>query len=75
MVLKAGSGYVPLHPAFPSERLALILSDSPASAVLTQQFLSGQVRESTANVTDKGAGTRGKRGRSEGDRRLKEDHL
>jgi amino acid adenylation domain-containing protein len=34
-VLKAGKAYVPLDPAYPAERLAYILADSQASAVLT----------------------------------------
>jgi amino acid adenylation domain-containing protein len=36
-VLKAGGGYVPLDPAYPRERLALLLEDSRASLVLTQE--------------------------------------
>ena len=35
--LKAGAAYVPLDPAYPSERLRFILQDTQVSIVLTQQ--------------------------------------
>jgi amino acid adenylation domain-containing protein len=38
-VLKAGGAYIPLDPAYPSERLAFMLSDAGASLVLTQESL------------------------------------
>jgi len=34
-VLKAGAAYVPLDPAFPGERIALVLEEATAAAVLT----------------------------------------
>lgn len=37
--LKAGGGYIPLDPSFPSERLAFMLEDSQISVLLTQQHL------------------------------------
>ncbi|HEU4561408.1 MAG TPA: non-ribosomal peptide synthase/polyketide synthase [Longimicrobium sp.] len=40
-VLKAGGAYVPLEPAYPAERLALMLADSAASVLLTQEKLRG----------------------------------
>ena len=42
-VLKAGAGYVPMDPAFPSDRLAYMLEDSGASVLLTQESLAGSV--------------------------------
>ncbi|NKN37352.1 amino acid adenylation domain-containing protein [Agrobacterium sp. a22-2] len=35
-VLKAGAAYLPLDPAYPAERLAMMLSDSGAKLVLTE---------------------------------------
>jgi amino acid adenylation domain-containing protein len=40
-VLKSGGAYLPLDPAYPTERIALMLDDSEARVVLTQEkFLS-----------------------------------
>jgi amino acid adenylation domain-containing protein len=38
-ILKAGAAYVPLDPAYPKDRLAVILEDSKAPLVVTQQSL------------------------------------
>ena len=38
-ILKAGGAYVPLDPEYPKERLALMLADTQASVLLTQQLL------------------------------------
>jgi amino acid adenylation domain-containing protein len=38
-VLKAGGAYVPIDPAYPKERLALLLDDAKAALMLTQQRL------------------------------------
>jgi amino acid adenylation domain-containing protein/FkbH-like protein len=40
-ILKAGSAYVPLDPAYPAERIACILEDARPVAVLTQRSLAG----------------------------------
>ncbi|MHC5857699.1 amino acid adenylation domain-containing protein [Nostoc sp.] len=38
-ILKAGGAYVPIDPAYPKERLALILRDAQVSVLVTQQSL------------------------------------
>src|ERR1044072_2906728 len=40
-ILKAGAAYVPLDPTYPTERLAYLLRDSEAVALLTQARFSG----------------------------------
>jgi amino acid adenylation domain-containing protein len=40
-VLKAGGAYVPLDPGFPPERLAFMLADARAAAVITRAALAG----------------------------------
>ncbi|MET0287111.1 MAG: MupA/Atu3671 family FMN-dependent luciferase-like monooxygenase, partial [Polyangiales bacterium] len=42
-VLKAGAAYVPLDPAYPRERIALMLEDAHAKLVLTQSSLAAQL--------------------------------
>jgi amino acid adenylation domain-containing protein len=42
-VLKAGGAYLPLDPAYPAERLRMILEDSGVSIVLTEAALVAQV--------------------------------
>jgi amino acid adenylation domain-containing protein len=41
-VLKAGAAYLPIDPAHPAERLAYMLRDSGAAALLTAERLDGQ---------------------------------
>ncbi|HEY9815189.1 MAG TPA: amino acid adenylation domain-containing protein [Candidatus Obscuribacterales bacterium] len=41
-ILKAGGAYVPIDPAYPAERIALILADAQVSLVLTQSSLAEQ---------------------------------
>ncbi len=47
-ILKTGSAYVPLDPAYPQERLAFMLSDSDTPLLLTQQHLREQLPEHQA---------------------------
>jgi amino acid adenylation domain-containing protein len=42
-VLKAGGGYLPLDPEYPSERIALMLEDAKPRLVLTQERLLAQL--------------------------------
>ena len=42
-VLKAGSGYVPLDPAYPPERLSFMLEDAAVAMLLTQQHMKDQL--------------------------------
>lgn len=48
-VLKAGAAYLPLDPAYPTERLAFMLADAQVSVILTQNDLS--TRLTSANTT------------------------
>ena len=42
-VLKAGATYLPVDPSYPQERLALLLSDAPVKALLTQERLADRL--------------------------------
>ncbi|PHM27778.1 non-ribosomal peptide synthetase [Xenorhabdus budapestensis] len=42
-ILKAGAGYVPLDPEYPTERLAYILSDCEPNLLLTQHHLQSRL--------------------------------
>ncbi len=42
-VLKAGAAYLPLDPAYPKDRLALMLEDAQAGLLLTQQRLKAKL--------------------------------
>lgn len=44
-ILKVGAAYLPLDPAYPSERLAYMLRDSQVRILLTQQHLVGSLPE------------------------------
>ena len=47
-VLKAGGAYVPVDPAYPMERQEIILEDSGARFLLTQERLAGRVPQTSA---------------------------
>ncbi|MGI9291060.1 MAG: amino acid adenylation domain-containing protein [Gammaproteobacteria bacterium] len=42
-VLKSGAAYVPLDPAYPSDRIAYMLEDSAATVLVTQQALAEEL--------------------------------
>ena len=49
-VLKAGAAYVPLDPRHPRQRLSFVLADAEVSALLTQQKLTADLPETSAQV-------------------------
>ena len=49
-ILKAGAAYVPLDPAYPRDRLTLMLDDARPCAVLTERALAGLVDPGAAAV-------------------------
>jgi amino acid adenylation domain-containing protein len=51
-VLKAGGAYIPLDPAYPKDRLAYMLSDSRARAVITQTDLAAAFDDSDVELID-----------------------
>ncbi|MDF0733572.1 amino acid adenylation domain-containing protein, partial [Pseudomonas entomophila] len=51
-ILKSGAGYVPLDPAYPSERLAWMLEDSAPSALVVSEATRGVVEDAGVQVVD-----------------------
>ena len=51
-ILKAGYAYLPLDPAYPGERLALMLAESGAPLVLAQQKFAGRVPAGSARILE-----------------------
>lgn len=49
-ILKAGGAYVPLDPDYPEERLSLILEDTHAPVLLTQDHLKADIPECETQV-------------------------
>lgn len=49
-ILKAGGAYIPLDPAYPEERLALVLSDAKPLVVVTNQTLRHRFAEAISVV-------------------------
>jgi amino acid adenylation domain-containing protein len=49
-VLKAGSAYVPLDPAYPAERLSFMLADARCAVLLTSKSLAARFPETSATV-------------------------
>ena len=48
--LKAGAAYVPLDPAYPSERLSFMLKDAQCAALLTNERVSGSLPDTGVSV-------------------------
>ena len=49
-ILKAGGAYVPIDPAYPQERLALMLEDSEVTVLLTQKHLLNTLPSHNAQI-------------------------
>jgi non-ribosomal peptide synthetase component F len=49
-IMKAGAAYVPVDPAFPTERIRAILDDSGVQTIVTQAHLAFDLREQVSNV-------------------------
>lgn len=49
-IWKAGAAYVPLDPQYPEERLKLMLADSGAKVVITEEGLRSKVKASAAAI-------------------------
>jgi amino acid adenylation domain-containing protein len=49
-VLKAGAGYLPIDPAYPVERIKMILEDANPSIILTQEALAASMQQATAPI-------------------------
>jgi amino acid adenylation domain-containing protein len=49
-VLKAGAAYIPLDPAYPSDRLAYMIADANISVLLTQNKLRSQFPDHQAEI-------------------------
>jgi amino acid adenylation domain-containing protein len=49
-VLKAGGAFVPIDPAYPADRVALVVEDSAAAVVLTESGLLDRVPPTAATV-------------------------
>ncbi len=49
-ILKAGAAYVPIDPNYPSERIAIMLEDSRAAVLLTEQRLAARLVGPDARV-------------------------
>lgn len=51
-IIKAGGAYVPLDPSYPSERLALMLSETRAGVLITQSHLAAGAPPHRASVME-----------------------
>jgi amino acid adenylation domain-containing protein len=48
--MKAGAAYVPIDPAYPAERMAIMLADAQAPVILTQAMLKEKLPSTSAKV-------------------------
>jgi tyrocidine synthetase III len=51
-ILKAGSGYVPIDPEYPEERINFMITDSGCRVILTNSDKSGKVNVPGVNILD-----------------------
>ena len=51
-VLKAGAAYLPLDPAFPSDRVAFMVEDSGAPILITQKAIASELPECDARLVE-----------------------
>src|ERR1700731_1783328 len=49
-ILKAGAGYLPIDPSYPSERIQLILEDANPSVILTQRALAAKLQQASVPI-------------------------
>ena len=49
-ILKAGGAYLPLDPAYPADRIAMIVEDAKPAGMLTESALAGRLPAHGANV-------------------------
>lgn len=49
-VLKAGGAYIPLDPAYPSERIAYMLKDADLTLVLTEEYLAPRLPQEGTGI-------------------------
>jgi amino acid adenylation domain-containing protein len=49
-IIKTGAAYLPLDPAFPSDRLQWILNDSQAAVILTESQIAPHIPTSSAQI-------------------------
>jgi amino acid adenylation domain-containing protein len=49
-VLKAGAGYLPIDPSYPTERIKMILEDANPAVILTQGAIAPILHQSTAPI-------------------------